>query len=176
MSVVVVALIAGAGAADAQDFPKPGPEQERLKVMAGTWDGNVKCTFEPGKPAQESKGVLVAKLDLGGFFLTSEFKGDLGGMPFQGRGVTGYDPFKKKYTGVWVDSMSPSLFMIEGSFDKTGKVYTELMEGPDPKGNVMKMRAVTEMKDADSMRFTMFNRGEDGKEAQMMEITYTRRK
>jgi hypothetical protein len=176
LSVAAVVLVLLAAGTQAQDFPKPGAEHEQLKQMTGVWDAHVKCTFEPGKSPQESKGVFKAKMDLGGFFLMTEFKGELGGQPFQGHGVTGYDPFKKKYVGIWVDSMSPAIYTTDGAFDKSGRVFTETLEGPDPKGKPMKMRAITQIKDKDHMHFQMHLRGEDGKESLMMEIAYTRKK
>jgi hypothetical protein len=176
LSLTVAGVVLLVGSAHAQDYPKPSAEHDQLKQMAGVWDAQVKVTFEPGKPPQESKGTFKAKLDLGGFFLVTEFKSDIAGKPFQGRGLTGYDPFKKKYVGIWVDSMSPGIHTSQGSFDKSGKIFTENMEGPDPKGKIMKMRAVTEMKSSDRMQFSMYAVGEGGKEALMMEIAYTRKK
>jgi hypothetical protein len=172
VSVAVLVLLVG-GTRAQEDFPKPGPEHAQLKQMTGVWDGLVKCHLP--KP-MESKGEYTAKMDLGGFFLATEFKCELFGAPFHGRGFNGYDPFKKKYVGVWVDSMSPAIYTIEGAFDKSGKVFTETMEGPDPKGKPMKMRAVTQIKSKDQMHFQMFVPGEDGKDALMMEVVYTRRK
>ncbi len=175
-SLIAAGLVLLAGGAPAQDFPKPGVEHEQLKQMTGLWDAHVKCTFEPGKSPQESKGGYTGKLDVGGYFLVTEFKGEILGKPFQGRGLTGYDPFKKKYVGVWVDSMSPALYTMEGAFDKSGKVFTEIMDGPDPQGKPMKMRATTEIKGQDQMHFQMHVRGPDGKESLIMEIAYTRKK
>ena len=106
----------------------------------------------------------------------TEFKGEFAGAPFQGRGLTGYDPHQKKYRGVWVDSMSPTIYTTEGSFDDAGKVYSETMEGLHPDGKPAKMRMTTEVKGKDQMVFKMYARGEDGKENQMMEIAYTRKK
>ena len=159
----------------AQDFPKPSAEHEQLKLLAGEWDAQVKC-HQPGKGAEESKGRYSAKMDVGGFFLVTEFQAEIGGQPFQGRGFNGYDPAKKKYTGVWVDSMSPGIYNSEGEFDKAGKVFTETMQGPGPDGKPMKMRMTTELKDSDHMVFKMYAPGEDGKDALMMEIAYTRKK
>lgn len=95
-------LLASAVVATAQD--KPGPEHALLKQMEGTWDGTVKLLMEPGKPPAESKGVFTAKMDLGGFFLVTEFKGEMMGQNFTGKGMSGYDPMKKKYVGTWADS------------------------------------------------------------------------
>ena len=174
--VSVAGLMLIASAARTQDFPKPSAEHERLKQMAGVWDAAVKCSFEPNKAPQESKGVFTAKMDVGGFFLVTEFKGELAGQAFQGRGLTGYDPFKKTYVGVWVDSMSPGIYTTAGAFDHSGKVFTETMEGPDPMGSPMKFRAVTTVKDNDQMHFQVFTPSKDGKELLMMEIAYSRKK
>lgn len=159
----------------AQDFPKPGPEHEMLKQMSGEWNATIHCS-PPGQAPTESKGKMSAKLDLGGYFLVTNFDGELAGMKFQGHGVTGYDPSKKQYTGVWVDSMSPGIFNVKGEWDKAGKTFSEAMEGPGPDGKPMKFRSTTEIKDKDSMVFTMYMNGPDGKEMQMMEMKYTRAK
>lgn len=173
LSVAAAALIFLAVSAPAQDYPKPGAEHELLKQLTGVWDAHVKCSLPT---PQESKGEYTAKMDLGGFFLVTEFKGEMAGKPFQGRSLNGYDPFKKKYVGVWVDSMSPGIYTSEGAFDKSGKVLTETLEGPCPEGKPMRMRAVTQVKDKDHLHFQMYLRGEDGKESLMMEIAYTRKK
>ena len=76
--------------------PKPGPEHERLKKMEGTWEASIKT------PGGESKGTATYKMDLGGFWLLSNFKADFGGQPFEGRGADGYDPMKKKYVAGWL--------------------------------------------------------------------------
>ncbi len=169
-------LVLSAGGTWAQEYPKPGPEHEQLKQLTGVWDGVAKFYMEPGKPPVESKGEYTGKLDVGGFFLVTEYKGQLLGGPFQGRGLTGYDPFKKKYVGIWVDSMSPAFYHSEGAFDKSGKIFTETMEGPDPQGKPMKMHLTTEIKSQDQMVFKISSPGKDGKMALVMEVTYTRKK
>jgi hypothetical protein len=179
----VMAVLFGSPAAGlAQEFPKPGPEHELLKQLEGEWDAHTKL-MEPGKPAEESKGTYTAKMDVGGLFLVTDFKGKMFGQPFRGHGISGYNPHKKKYTGVWVDSMSPAIYQTEGTFDKAGKVLTDIMEGPDPMtGKTMKMRMTTEIKDKDQIVFRIFSFPEegkddkDGKEQLMIEITYTRKK
>lgn len=168
-------LVAGSVAAAQEAWPKPGPEHEALKQLAGDWDAKVKCTTPDGE-VQESTGTYSAKLDVGGYFLITEFKGKMLGMDFQGRGINGYDPFKKKYLGAWVDSMSPSIYHIEGEFDKAGKVFTEKMEGPGPDGTPMKFRMITEIKGKDTLVQKMYMAGPDGKEMMGMETTYTRKK
>jgi hypothetical protein len=66
--------------------------------------------------------------------------------------------------------------ITEGTFDASGKVLTMTGEGPGPDGKPMKMRMTTEHKDKDTLVWTMYNVGPDGSEAQMLSITYKRRK
>jgi hypothetical protein len=156
------------------DFPKPGPEHKQLEQLTGTWDSAVKVYFQPDAPPYESSGECVTKLDLGGYFLIRDFS--YGGEGFRGRGLTGYDPFQKKYLGVWVDSDSPGVYRTEGSFDASGKIFTETSDGPDPQGKPLRMRMTTEIKDENHLLFKIYRRGEDGGESLLTEITHTRRK
>ena len=162
---------------------KPGAEHEIFKELAGEWDAQVKFFMEPGKPPDESKGSYSARLDVGGFFLVTDYKGTMFGSTFRGHGISGYDPLKKKYVGVWVDSMSPSIYHLEGTYDKSGKVLNEVMQGPDPMtGKTMKMRTSTEIKGKDEMTFKIFSvpeegkKGDEAKEQLVMQIDYTRKK
>src|SRR5260370_28344655 len=100
---LVVACAAGvlvAPAAVAQEAPKPGPEHALLKRAEGTWDATLKFGD------QESKGTMTYKMGLGGLWLVSDFKGEVMGAKFEGKGMDTYDPAQKKYVNVWFDSMS----------------------------------------------------------------------
>jgi hypothetical protein len=149
--------------------PKPGPEHAVFKEREGTWDAAIKA----GEGI--SKGTMVYKLDLGGLWLVSNFKADLGGQPFQGKGLDGYDPARKKYVSIWVDSMSTAPLIFEGSYDKAKSALVMTGEGPGPDGKPTRYRSVTEVKDRDTMVFTL-SAGKEGEEAVMMTITYTRKK
>jgi Protein of unknown function (DUF1579) len=170
MVCAVIALVVPAVRAQPPGMPKPGPEHERLKKLEGTWDATVKT--EQG----ESKGTMIYKMDLGGLWLVSDFKGEFGGQKFMGKGFDGYDPIKKKYVGVWVDSMSVAPMSGEGTFDKEGKVLTQIMEGPGMDGKMTKFKSVIEIKDPDTMVFTMSSADPQGKDQSMLTITYKRKK
>jgi Protein of unknown function (DUF1579) len=165
-----------AGAAAAAPMPKPGPEHDVLKKDEGVWDATVEATMAPGTPPAVSKGVETVKSTGGGLWYVNDFKSEMMGQPFEGHGVTGYDPIKKKYVGTWVDSMSSGLSTSEASYDPATKTMTAWMEGPDMSGKVVKMKAVTEWKDADTRVFTLYQPGPDGKEIPGLKITYKRRK
>ncbi len=183
-SVLTVSLLASLGLLGAmlvEDTKKAAPQEmgmmgkptehhAHLKAQEGVWDATVSGM------GPESKGTETNTMACGGLWLVSDFKGDVMGMPFSGHGITGYDPAKAKYVGTWVDSMTTSLLVMEGTCDKSGKVMTMMGEGPDMMGKMVKMKMVTEMKDADTRVFTVHMPGPDGKEAPSMTITYRRRK
>ena len=154
-------------AAWAQEPPKPGPEHEVLKTLVGTWD----LTMTGG--GMESKGTVTYKLDLGGLWLVGNLETDLGGMKYSGRGYDTYDAAKKKYVSVWIDSMSTSPMVMEGTYDKEKKSMTMTGEGPGMDGKPAKWRSVSEMKDDDTLVFRMYVG--DGKDP-MFTITYKRKK
>ena len=154
----------------AQEPAKPGPEHEIFKELEGTWDAVIKS--EGG----QSTGVMTYKLECGGLWLCSDFKGDFGGTPFQGKGIDGYDTTKKKYVGVWVDSMSSAPMMMEGTYDAATKTGTMIGKGPGPDGKPATFKSVSVRKDRDHDTFTMSLVDPSGKDIPMLTIEYTRRK
>jgi len=156
-----------APAARAQEMPKPGPEHEVLKKLEGTWEATMKAE------GMESKGTMVYKMEMGGLWLTSAFDGNFAGMKFSGRGLDTYDSTKKKYVGVWADSMSTSPMHMEGTYDKEKKTMTLVGDGPGPDGKPANWKSVTITTGDDTMVFHMYLG--DGKEP-MFTINYKRKK
>ncbi len=163
-------VIAGLGLL-AQVPPTPGPEHEHLKRMEGEWIASFKA-----EGGEESKGTMSVKVECGGLWAFSDFHAEFAGQKFQGRGVDGYDPVKKKYVSVWVDSMSTTPMFLEGTMDAATKTLTMTGEGRGPDGTPMKFKNETRFLDNDHMKFTMSVVGADGKPLPMMTIEYTRKK
>lgn len=157
-------------------MPKPGPEHELFKMDEGTWDAVVEFTPGPGAPPMTSKGVEVTTVGCGGLCAITDFKGEMMGGTFQGHGLVTWDARKKKYIGSWTDSMSTGLAATEGTWDPASKRWNGTMEGPDMTGNVMKSRSVVEYRADGGRVMTAYASGPDGKEIQVLRITYTRRK
>ena len=157
----------------AQDMPKPGKEHLRLARIAGTYDSVIES--QGGGQTSTSKGEVASKMDFGGFWLVEEFKADFGGMDFKGHAMTTFDTFKGKYVQTWIDSMAPVLLVLEGDFDKDGKVLTMTGKAAGPDGKPVTYRNVTTWKDDNSYTLEMNIVGEDGKSAGTMKVSYTRR-
>jgi hypothetical protein len=140
--------VAGTAAVSAQQgppMPKPGPEHAVFKMDVGTWDAIVEMVPGPGAPVQKSKGVETNRIGCGGLCLINDFKADVMGMPFEGHGVSTWDPAKKMYVGSWTDSMSTGLAIGESTYDAKAKKWTGTMEGPDMTGKIVKSRSVGEI-------------------------------
>ncbi len=197
---VVVVIVMGSGAAfaadkvakksDTQD-PKaqqdammemmmkaaaPGPMHELLKPMAGNWKTTAKSWMQPGTEPQVSEGTCESMWILGNRYLQSSYKGDMGGMPFEGVGIMGYDNMKKEFVSTWMDNMGTGVAMSEGTADASGKVLTMKTMMGDPKsGKMVPYKFVTKVMDENTYTMTMMNL-KGGKEQTEMEITYTRMK
>jgi hypothetical protein len=133
-----------APAIPAQPPVKPGPEHAYLKKLEGTWEAIVKS------PQGEWKATATYKMELGGLWLVSNFRGEFMGQTFQRKGLDTYDPGEKKYISVWIDSMSTTPMILAGTLDKDGKILTRTGER-----HGLKLKMVSEMKDEDTMVFTM---------------------
>jgi hypothetical protein len=160
--------------------PKPTAEHKIVTSDEGTWDATIKMVRGgPGAEPAISKGVEVNTVMPGGLWLLSRFEGSFGGMAFEGRGQFGYDTVQKKYVGTWIDSVSPTLSILEGTYDASTKTMTYVGEGFDhATRSKFTQKMVTTTKDDGTRVFHLYVKSDEtgGKEALMMEITYSKRK
>ena len=123
----------------------------------------------------EGTGVEIARMQLGGFWLISDFTGTFAGMKFTGHSVLGYEAHKKHYTGVWTDSVASMLLISEGQCEKNGHINTMIGKAYDPiKKRMTIYLQVTEIKDANTKTFHMYDTSGKRK-VLMMEAVYKRR-
>lgn len=165
IAAIVLGLLAAFS--QAQEIPKPGPEHEMLKKQVGTWE----TTMKAGE--MEFKGEVSFKMELSGLWLTGVMQSEMFGQKFTGKSLDGYDPIKKKYISVWVDSMSTAPVIMEGSYDKEKKALSLSGEGPGMDRKTTKYRSITKVTDEDTMVMTMYIGNE--KEPAFV-ITYKRKK
>lgn len=161
----------------APPMPKPGPEHQVFTMEEGSWDAIVEIAPAPGTPPVTSKGVEVNTIGCGGLCIITDFKGEaMPGVPFHGHGVATWDAAKKKYVGSWTDSMSQGLALSEATYDPAAKKMTGWMEGLDMTGKMTKTRMVSQIGSDGQRTMTAYAVGADGKETQVMKITYAKRK
>jgi len=166
IAVVTMAAVLGSSAV-AQEPPKPGPEHKLLKTREGTWDTVMKAGD------MEFKGTMTYKMELGGLWLVGSMESDLAGQKFYGKSLDTYDARKKKYVGLWCDSMSTNHMTMEGSYDKEKKTLTMSGDSVGMDGKPAKWKSVSEIKDDDTVVMSMYVG--DAKEP-MFTVTYKRKK
>ncbi len=167
-SIAVAGLVVMlTGPAVAQEPAKPGPEHEMLKKREGTWSTLMKAG------GMEYKGAVTYKMELGGLWLVGSMDSDLGGQQFSGKSLDTYDARKKKYVGVWFDSMSTTPMTMEGTHDKDKKTVTLVGDGVGMDGKPAKWKSVSEMPDNDTVHMSMYVG--DAKDP-MFTVTYKRKK
>jgi hypothetical protein len=97
------------------------------------------------------------------------------GMPFEGRGVIGYDNVTKKYVGTWYDNMSTGIMRYEGEYDPAKKElvchgdYVDAVTGETQQSTLIS-RFVSD----DHHVFEMWGPDPSGKKVKWMEIVYER--
>lgn len=154
----------------------PGEQHKWLATFEGKWNINVKSWMDPSKPPETSTGTCESKMVMGGRFLHQECTGSMMGMPFNGMGITGYDNQKKKYIGTWMDNFGTQIMWSEGTETEPGKAITMTSQMEDPMMGPMQIREVLRVTNPNQYVFEMYGTAKEGKEAKMMEITYTRTK
>jgi len=155
---------------------KLAAEHASLARDEGTWETAVEIQMgPPGSRPESSKGLETDRLCCGGLWLIKEYKSDPSKPPFEGHGLIGYDPARKKYVAVWVDSDLTTPMISEGTYDASSRTMT--MRGSmSANGKELRWRDVEVWKDDDTRQFTTYRPGPDGRESPSMSITYTRKK
>jgi hypothetical protein len=152
----------------------PGEQHARLKAMEGDYDLAIKSWEGPGEPTVE-KGTASRKMMLGDRVLAEHVDSQMHGQPFTGHGMSGYDNVSGKHWSTWNDSMGTGVMVSEGTCDAAGAcTFQGSWNDAVTKGKV-NARMTTRWTSPDVEVFEMYAPGPDGKEAKMMEITYTRR-
>ncbi len=155
----------------------PGEAHKRLEPLVGSFTVKTKSWMAPGAPPEESGGTCENKWVLGNRFIEERCEGTMMNQPFSGIGYTGYDNYKKKYVGTWMDSLGTMIMSSTGTMDASGKKLTSWSTIDDVvRKKPERIKSVMTIADNDHQTFEMFGPGPDGKVFKMMEMQYTRKK
>ncbi len=153
---------------------KPGPEHELLAKRVGTWDAVI-IVKDPSGAEVRTKGVGTTTRHAS-FHTIETFEGELMGMKFEGHGMSGYCPLRKKFFTMWTDSMTPTPLMLFGDYDAKKRELTLAGECFGMSGKLEPCRTVTHYQDDDHYTYALYGKGPDGEEMQQLRIEFTRKK
>ena len=154
----------------------PGEHHTALSPFVGRFATTSRIWMKPDDAPQKSIGSAEHTWLFGGRFLKMEVHGDMGGQPFEGLGFLGYDNIRGEYSAVWLDNMNTGITSASGEFDRATRTYMEsgTFSCPMTGQKDMRYRGVWKIVDADTLSYTMYNPGQDGREIKGMEISYKR--
>jgi hypothetical protein len=154
----------------AQDVKPPSKEHALLRRFVGEWEVKLERAGEPSERAGIERGRLLH----GGFWIVLELRGWYEGRPYEGHGMLGYDPAKKKYVAVWAGSAAPGLGVLEGEADPSGASLTMWIDSAHPKtGEIVKARMVHAFESPTRRTLTFYGHDEAGRERVTAVMTYT---
>ena len=158
-SVIGTLTVAVAGPALFQEMTMPSPTEHhaQLQKSVGHWEGTITMTM-PGMGEMVSPASEDVRSG-GPFWTISDFKSDMGGMPYSGHGCHGFDPEKGKYVSTWIDNMTSYLNVMEGSLDEESGMIVMEWNAPDMTGAMAPHRSEQKMSD-DAYTMTFYTSGE----------------
>jgi len=101
----------------------PGEPQKKLARLAGDWTFT-NTMWMPGQPPVTSTGTMHGVLLMDGRYVEHTWKGDMMGMPFEGRGTDGYDNVGKQFQSVWFDNMGTGMVTGTGTLSTDQRTLT----------------------------------------------------
>lgn len=164
--LILAGAVLFASSARTQDEPvlaKAGPKHAILKDFEGTWDVTGKFWPEKDRPALEGKFTQKSRLSCNGLWLVYTTEGELGGKPYEGHGLMGWNEQKGKFVDTYVDVRSDGMDTFEGAWDDPTKTLTLVWEGLGADGVPLRFKTCAEIKGPDTHVMTSFE-GPEGKE------------
>lgn len=156
-----------------KELPSDAPlEWRRMQEELGTWDAEIHSYMAAGMRPVVSAGVEINRM-LGDAWMVTDFEGVTFGQPYQGRGQTSYDLKTQRAVGTWIDTFSPALQMLDGTYNLKRRERVFEFESANPDGSTSKTRWTKRSIDARHRVFDIMSITEEGEEVPVMKILYT---
>ncbi len=155
-------------------YKEPTDMHKLLASIVGMWNTEETNWMDEKTPPQKSTGTSEYKMILGGRYLQYTHKSILGGVPFEGMGVIGYDKNKKVFVSSWQDNWGTSILYYEGSIDSATNTIIFLGQYDDPIYGKAYFRKKIIMIDDRHMEEEMYITVKGSKESKNFEMKLTR--
>jgi hypothetical protein len=159
-----------------QDYATPGEPHKMMAAEVGSWTNDMTMWHSPDAPPQKATSTAEIKMLMGGKYQETNYKGNMMGMPFEGKATLAYDNATKEYISTWIDNMGTGMMVAKGKMAEGSNSLELRGEMVDPyNGKPMQIREVYTIVDADTRKMEMYDT-KGGKEYKMMEIVMKRKK
>ncbi len=156
-------------------YMTPGDHHKMMAAETGKWTNEM--TFWMGADSQPTKATSTAqiKMILDGRYQETTYKGDMMGMPFEGRSTVAFDNHTKEYIATWIDNMGTGMMVTKGTYDEATKSTTSTGVMVDPvTGKERKIREIYTIIDDNTRKLEMFETLAGKDEYKSMEIVMKR--
>jgi hypothetical protein len=156
------------------EFMTPGDLHKMMASYNGEWKEEITMWMEPGAPPVVSAGSCMNVMVLDGRYQVSVHTNTFQGMPFEGRGLWGYNNATKKFESTWIDNMGTGIMYMEGTWNEKTRTITFKGKSVDiMTGKTTLMRELYKLIDDNNQSIEMYET-KDGKETKIMAIKLTR--
>jgi hypothetical protein len=157
-------------------YMTPGDAHKMLAQEVGSWTADMTFWHGPDAPPEKAISTAETKMILGGRYQEMNYKGNVMGMPFEGRSTVAFDNATKEYTNTWIDNMGTGMMVAKGKMNADGKSMELKGDMVDfMTGTKKPWKEVYTIVDADTRKMEMFDVS-GGKEFKSMEIVMKRKK
>ncbi|MCG2420222.1 DUF1579 domain-containing protein [Aequorivita sp. F47161] len=158
-------------------YMTPGEPHKMMAADVGQWNDELTFWMGPDAPPEKATATEDVKMILGNRYQVATTKGEMMGMPFEGRSTIAYDNATNEYISTWIDNMGTGLSVMRGKYDPASKATTLTGTMVDPMtGNEKQMKQIYTIIDDDTRKMEMFIISEGGEEFKNMEILMKRAK
>lgn len=153
----------------------PGPAQQRLNALVGTFNVTVSIWVTPQSVPIVSNAAAVGRWVMDGRFVETSLTGYVGGDRFDALSLAGHDNASNTYQATWIDNRSTEMTWYSGIFGSDGK--TAVLSG-SVTNPVTRKREPLELRmslDKDGNRITeLWGKGGGKTLFKMMELRFVR--
>jgi hypothetical protein len=158
-----------------QAYMTPGDAHKMLASEAGSWNNEMTFWHDADSKPEKATSTAEIKMILGGRYQEANYKGNMMGMPFEGRGTVAYDNSTGEYTSTWIDNMGTGMMVMKGKMGSDGKTLELKGKMVDPaRKKETNCREVYTIVDANTRKMEMYC-DKNGKELKNMEIVMKRK-
>jgi hypothetical protein len=149
-------------------------QHEWLQQLVGEWTFTCTTSMDDSFRIEGTESVR----SVGGLWIVSEGRAQMGGQPIQSVMSLGYDPAKQAFIGTWFDSSQTQLWSYKGALDPGRTRLTLDTEGPsfDDPGKTSRYRDSIELRDRDHKLLTSAVQNPDGSWTTFMQSEFVRAK